>query len=434
MQLLLRFCPSVAFHFAVAAVVSAEESLCASSAPEVASSSTFASLLQRNQARAPGRSEQEQLDAAQILKLVAESLPPNSSTVTAEGVEVISTDDANRSMTSTNSFGNSSGTDEAEAESSDSSEALGCCFSFGYGKDMKPCCLSTEKMVDRAKCAVNPEELIGGSTAFVEGECPATAKEAADLMGEDAPFGNESETSNDEPMLSNGTGGCCFSYGFGSEMEPCCLSTEMVAKRSECPEQPRLVGGGTAFTLGACPANASEAATLAGDAQDQLSAAAAKASVAEKAAEEAASKAAEAISAAKSRYYKAIAEGATSESLENSSKAWEDASAAHSDAYLKSVGAAQADEALARVLAKEAGKEKQALAAEAAKKEDVAKQKREAAEKKKEEAAEAEAAAKKLLEEARDILEGVNSVNTSAVIQSVPAKLEAAPIALAVSH
>lgn len=320
-------------------------------------------------------------------------------------------------------------------ENKDEEELRGCCFSFGYGTEHKPCCLSASEVPNRTYCPEQHNESIGGATGFVRGDCPGSADQAAlwvealdiaskpkeSSSGVDASKRGGKSSDGDSskrkqlasdissPLRrddvvntsdSDGEGGCCFSYGFGSEMEPCCLTAEVVAKRSACPERYGLYGGGTAFTSGSCPATASEAAALAGDAQDQLSAAAAKAAKAEQAAEEAAARAAAAAADAKSEYYKALADGATSTALNKNSKTWQDVSSAHSDAYLKAVGAAQADEALARVLSKVTGREMESKKADALKKEDDAKKKREAAAKKQAEAVEAEKAAQLALDEA----------------------------------
>jgi len=46
--------------------------------------------------------------------------------------------------------------------------------------------------------------------------------------------------------------GCCFSVGFGSLMQPCCLRTRLVDHKGACKPEQRL-GGATGFHAGACP-------------------------------------------------------------------------------------------------------------------------------------------------------------------------------------
>lgn len=55
-----------------------------------------------------------------------------------------------------------------------------CCFSFGYGALMKPCCLTATPMSSRDDCKVGNR--IGGSTGFHAGECPRTAEDAQDII------------------------------------------------------------------------------------------------------------------------------------------------------------------------------------------------------------------------------------------------------------
>merc|ERR1712192_88822 len=56
----------------------------------------------------------------------------------------------------------------------------GCCFSYGYGAMMAPCCLQTKEVADVASCEV--EQRHGGAYGYSKGECPASAEEAADIV------------------------------------------------------------------------------------------------------------------------------------------------------------------------------------------------------------------------------------------------------------
>merc|ERR1719498_1315467 len=63
-------------------------------------------------------------------------------------------------------------------------------------------------------------------------------------------------------MVSNATGGCCFAFGFGELMKPCCLIAEVVEDRSLCEQHEEIVGGMTGFTLGECPRTPQEANSM----------------------------------------------------------------------------------------------------------------------------------------------------------------------------
>eukprot|EP00434_Breviolum_minutum_P018726 symbB.v1.2.016526.t1/scaffold1257.1/size128495/5 len=60
------------------------------------------------------------------------------------------------------------------------SEVLGCCFSIGYGDNMKPCCLQTQRMATLGSCRV--ARRLGGVTAYQMNRCPRHASEAAKLI------------------------------------------------------------------------------------------------------------------------------------------------------------------------------------------------------------------------------------------------------------
>merc|ERR1719469_1629317 len=66
------------------------------------------------------------------------------------------------------------------AEPVNAPEEGGCCFSIGYGALMRPCCLTTETVLDMSTCASGKR--LGGFTAFHAGDCPATAEDAALLI------------------------------------------------------------------------------------------------------------------------------------------------------------------------------------------------------------------------------------------------------------
>ena len=58
---------------------------------------------------------------------------------------------------------------------------------------------------------------------------------------------------------------CCFQYGFGDEMIPCCLKTQIVSDPKKCPKSlPGSVGGNMGYTQKGCPKNAAEAAKILG--------------------------------------------------------------------------------------------------------------------------------------------------------------------------
>lgn len=58
----------------------------------------------------------------------------------------------------------------------------GCCFHFGFGAMMVPCCMTTEEVSDRSLCIKPGDEMIGGKTGFTLQSCPATAAEAEKLL------------------------------------------------------------------------------------------------------------------------------------------------------------------------------------------------------------------------------------------------------------
>jgi hypothetical protein len=138
----------------------------------------------------------------------------------------------------------------------------GCCFAFGYGDMMRPCCLDTERVSDVHSCIVGHR--IGGVSSYSEGECPATAKEAADLVSSNSHHPPKARPHIGTTVASASTlqtsGGCCFSFGYGAQMTPCCLETKHVSE-VQCQTKARL-GGATGYSAGECPTTPEEAARL----------------------------------------------------------------------------------------------------------------------------------------------------------------------------
>lgn len=124
-------------------------------------------------------------------------------------------------------------------------EIQGCCFSFGFGDRMQPCCLQTSPNALLSACNVGNR--MGGATGFTQDSCPSTAGEAHEAI--------QPVVLEEEPQ------GCCFSFGLGAFMRPCCLQTSPNVQRSACDVENRE-GGSTVFTEGVCPTTAEEAQEL----------------------------------------------------------------------------------------------------------------------------------------------------------------------------
>jgi len=81
-------------------------------------------------------------------------------------------------------FGRTSGAAGAASPSSSSevdaqtskTRGEGCCFSFGYGAFMVPCCLNATRVSDVSTCSVQIRG--GGASSYSVGRCPSTAQEA----------------------------------------------------------------------------------------------------------------------------------------------------------------------------------------------------------------------------------------------------------------
>jgi len=132
------------------------------------------------------------------------------------------------------------------ASNMDTSAEEGCCFSYGFGAMMKPCCLSAQMVTHAAAC--NTEQRVGGATHFKKGACPISAADAAASVLQAQP--------------PQATQGCCISLGYGAYMKPCCLSTQVAADEGACPATTRA-GGRTFYHSGNCPVSADEASLLA---------------------------------------------------------------------------------------------------------------------------------------------------------------------------
>jgi len=113
----------------------------------------------------------------------------------------------------------------------------GCCYSFGYGDMMKPCCLKTSS-AGREECSTGAR--FGGATGFTEGTCPASAEAADEAFKAGLKASSPSSPS-----------GCCFAIGYGAMMKPCCLSTRAEVKKETCGGSDKdMVGGNSGFKLG----------------------------------------------------------------------------------------------------------------------------------------------------------------------------------------
>merc|ERR1719401_149962 len=108
---------------------------------------------------------------------------------------------------------------------------------------MKPCCLNAKADVARSTCEKKMlHKVIGGTTAFHSGACPATAEDAVGLMHAPVQILPQKEKVLDGK-------GCCFSIGFGALMKPCCLKAKPVSGKTDCPSANRL-GGRTGYHIG----------------------------------------------------------------------------------------------------------------------------------------------------------------------------------------
>mmetsp|Transcript_7180 Transcript_7180/g.11684 ORF Transcript_7180/g.11684 Transcript_7180/m.11684 type:complete len:415 (+) Transcript_7180:72-1316(+) len=141
----------------------------------------------------------------------------------------------------------------------------GCCFSYGFGALMKPCCLETHPVDDVASCRV--EQRMGGASNYVNGKCPATAEEAAQIKrmthhstpraSMSASIASAAQASQSKPEASTG---CCYSIGYGARMEACCLETKLAGSDDKC-DIGKMRGGATGFNATGCPNDAAEADT-----------------------------------------------------------------------------------------------------------------------------------------------------------------------------
>lgn len=156
--------------------------------------------------------------------------------------------------------------------------AAGCCFAFGFGALMKPCCLKVWHVGDANDCP--SQARLGGATSYVDGSCPSSAEEAANLWQHQQEIHRLQQQQPEQPeqlktphpqeegwgLLSepavdlvpsslsavHPNAGCCFSIGYGAFEKPCCLQTRSVNDVAECSTMSRN-GGADMFTMGACP-------------------------------------------------------------------------------------------------------------------------------------------------------------------------------------
>lgn len=152
-----------------------------------------------------------------------------------------------------------------------SAQAHGCCFSFGYGAFMKPCCLEAQHVNDPEDCEIGGRS--GGATAYTDGPCPVTAAEAASLWrhqivepdstkpGAVAALAKAQGAGSARLVQPAAAQGCCFTFGLGAFMKPCCLEALSGKGPEECTSIDR-VGGRTGYTDGACPRTADEAQSI----------------------------------------------------------------------------------------------------------------------------------------------------------------------------
>merc|ERR1712046_293133 len=113
-------------------------------------------------------------------------------------------------------------------------------------------------------------DLLGGTSGYTDGKCPATAEEAAQLhrsqsqaesLGDEQANVQKAASSSDEAVAETTRAGCCFSFGYGSLMKPCCLETNTVDDVAFCLVEKRL-GGASSYSVGKCPSFADEAAAF----------------------------------------------------------------------------------------------------------------------------------------------------------------------------
>eukprot|EP00397_Hematodinium_sp_SG-2012_P004005 GEMP01004016.1.p1 GENE.GEMP01004016.1~~GEMP01004016.1.p1 ORF type:complete len:959 (+),score=92.99 GEMP01004016.1:23-2899(+) len=119
----------------------------------------------------------------------------------------------------------------------------GCCFQIGFGSWMRPCCFDTQPM-EQAICLEKMEPRLGGAFGW-SSVCPDDADHAHKMIKADRLIQNEM--------------GCCFNYGFGSRLIPCCLN-HVMKPRGAClakTRSPRL--GGAVGWSSTCPKDAHDA-------------------------------------------------------------------------------------------------------------------------------------------------------------------------------
>jgi hypothetical protein len=70
--------------------------------------------------------------------------------------------------------------EKTEKETEKEGDKSQCCFEFGYGSLMKPCCLKRVSCEGFGESAI--QQRMGGASARVDGKCPATAEEASEIF------------------------------------------------------------------------------------------------------------------------------------------------------------------------------------------------------------------------------------------------------------
>ena len=141
-----------------------------------------------------------------------------------------------------------------------------CCFTYGFGARMVPCCLEIISCDEYEVALTDPLSgmMVGGGKGKFP-TCPTDAGDAHFLVtGEPAP---ELPMIEPEPLpelvlpelpeLEQ----CCFTYGFGAMMVPCCLeiiSCDEYEAALTDPLSGMMLGGGKG-KFPTCPTDAPNA-------------------------------------------------------------------------------------------------------------------------------------------------------------------------------
>lgn len=307
-------------------------------------------------------------------------------------------------------------------------ESGGCCFTFGFGRNMEPCCLKTRMVADRSSCT--EADVIGSRTSYSSERCPDSAEDAADMAEASGDILNAECTPGNscgEGVLPKDRGLCIKPASGPSQGSSTCWD---ICDPSHLPEEYTLGDGDEDFAKKlaqavqdvrdgkyvelSCPSEGDGInGTSSGDSfEDQLAAAATQASEADSMADEATVLAEQMLTEARNAFVKAMNDGATPDNLAEAAKAWEVVAAAHTRAYTAAASVAESIKVLSQLLAKgstNAAKELAQKKEEARKKEAIARKKKEVAAKKRQEAEEAKALAVKALADAQRARAEVNA-------------------------